>query len=557
MPLHHSIRARIPALAAVAVVFALATGARTQTSAASFTIFVASRPAGSEQIQVQRSSEGWTISSSGRVGPPVDLIVRELEARYDPEWRPLGLHVDTTFKGRSMTIRTTVSGTTATNQTTPLGAPTIEHIEAIDSQGIFLLNPVVAPFQAVAARLKTARPGATLSLYLPGQGSLSAVVGTSSVERIKTLQRIVTAQKTHLSVQSPGAAPLDVQVWLDDEGGLLRLRLPLEDLDAVREDIASVSARRVGETRASDEDVRIYTPGFVLAGTLSKPSGTSGPQPAVVLVAGSAPVERDETTSGVPVFGQLASRLADAGFLVLRYDKRGTGQSGGRPESATLRDYADDVRAAVKMMTDRKDVDRRRLALLGYGEGGWVTILAARDKRVSAFGLVASAGVTGAELNVYQVTHNQERSDRSEAEKRQTIELQRKVQDAVITGKGWDALDISNVVRRQADTPYFQSFLIFDPAKAIREVSQPILILQGELDTEVPPSNAGQLETWVKARKRQTGVEVVKLPGINHLLVPAKTGEADEYETLADAQVSPAVASAIESWLKKTLPVKP
>src|SRR5439155_51587 len=83
--------------------------------------------------------------------------------------------------------------------------------------------------------------------------------------------------------------------------------------------------------------------------------------PAVVLVAGSGPVDRDGSVAGIPVFGQLASALADAGFTVLRYDKRGVGQSGGRIETASLTDYADDLRAAVKYMADRKDIDPKRV----------------------------------------------------------------------------------------------------------------------------------------------------------------------------------------------------
>jgi hypothetical protein len=559
MPSLHSIRAGLSVLVAVAaVVAAFALTGRAQTPPTNFIVFVGSRPVGSEQVVVQRFNDGWTISGSGRVGSPINLITRQLEVRYDADWRPLDLKADTTFGGRSVTIRTTVSGTTVTNETTPLGAPPIANTEVIDGHGIFLLNPIVAPFEAVAARIRRADPGTTLSLYRPAQGSLSAVIGESSVERIKTLQRVVTARRTHLSVQSPGAAPLDIEVWSDEEGRLLRLRLPLEDLDAVREDIASVSARRIGVSRANDEDVRIPAGGFSLAGTLSKPTGTSGPQPAVVLVAGSGPVERDETISGIPIFGQLANALADAGFMVLRYDKRGTGQSGGRPESATLRDFADDAQAAVKMMTDRKDVDRKRLALLGHAEGGSLAMIAAaKNSRVSAIALVASIGVTGAELNMYQVTHGLERSTRPEAEKQQTVELQKKIQDAVLTGKGWEAIDISTSVRSQADTPYFQSFLAFDPAKTMREVSQPLLILHGELDTEVPASNADRLEAQASTRKRRSAVEVVKLPGVNHLLVPATTGEADEYKSLGNAEVSPAVVSAITSWLKKTLPLRP
>src|SRR5262245_11580681 len=428
-------------------------------------IFVGSRTVGLEQVQVSQSRDGWTISSSGRVGAPVDLVTRQLEVRYDTDWRPLGLQADTTLRGRSVTVRTSVSGTTATNETRPLGAPLIEYAEPIDEKGIILLDPVVAPFEAVAARLKTAPPGTTLSLYRPAQGSLTAVVGPSIVEQIQTLQRIVSARRTRLRLESPGAAPVNIEVWSDEEGRLLRLRLP--DFDAVREDIGAVSALRVGVTRANDEAVRITATGFLMTGTLSQPMDINGPQPAVVLVAGPALVDRDEITSGIPVFGHLASQLADAGFMVLRYDKRGTGQSGGRPESATLRDYADDVRAVVRAIGDRKDVDRKRVALLGYGDGGWIAMLAA-DKRVAALVLAATGGVSGTELNIYQVVHGLERSNRTPDERLLIADLQRRIQTAVLTGKGWDGPQMSAAIRRQADTPYFQSYLAFDPAKVLR-----------------------------------------------------------------------------------------
>src|SRR5262249_60895902 len=97
-----------------------------------------------------------------------------------------------------------------------------------------------------------------------------------------------------------------------------------------------------------------------------------------------------------------------------------------------------------------------------------------------------------------------------------------------------------------------QSFLVHDPAKVMPHVPQPILIVQGELDTQVPPSNADLLASLARRRKKQAPVEVVKVPGVNHLMVPAKTGEVDECGTLADRPVSAAVTDAIIPWLKKT-----
>jgi pimeloyl-ACP methyl ester carboxylesterase len=177
-------------------------------------------------------------------------------------------------------------------------------------------------------------------------------------------------------------------------------------------------------------------------------------------------------------------------------------------------------------------------------------LAAAHEKKITALVLVATIGVTGAELNMAQVTHAMNRSDRPEAERQATIELQRQIQNAVLTGKGWES--IPPPLRRQADIPWFHSFLSFDPATPMADLKQPVLVVQGLLDTQVPPSNADRLETLARVRKKAGPVEVVKVPGINHLLVPATTGEADEYATLKDKQVSPAVANAVAGWLQKT-----
>ena len=177
-------------------------------------------------------------------------------------------------------------------------------------------------------------------------------------------------------------------------------------------------------------------------------------------------------------------------------------------------------------------------------------LAAAHEKKISALVLISAIGVTGAELNMAQVTHALDRSNRPEAERQATIELQRQIQSAVLTGKGWEGIPLP--LRRQADIPWFHSFLSFDPAKLMADVKQPLLVVQGLLDTQVQPSNADRLETLAGVRKKAGPVEVVKVPGINHLLVPATTGEADEYATLKDKQVSPLVGTAVALWLKKT-----
>ena len=86
------------------------------------------------------------------------------------------------------------------------------------------------------------------------------------------------------------------------------------------------------------------------------------------------------SSQGIPTLAQLAGAIADAGFLAVRYDKRGFGQSGGRSESATIQDFAEDVRAVVRWLEKRKDVDPKRIAVVGHSEGAWVALLAARAR---------------------------------------------------------------------------------------------------------------------------------------------------------------------------------
>jgi pimeloyl-ACP methyl ester carboxylesterase len=542
--------ATISALA-VAIATSVAPGAQAPPPS-TFLVFFRSTPIGNEQVTVEQTASGSTITSSGRVGAPLDLVLRNLQLKYDVDWKPLELSLDASLRGQTTTLHTVVTGVSARTEATPFGGQPVSKSDDIDAHAVLLPNPFIAPYEAIAARLRSAEPGSLLSIYQPTGGSFDVAVGESTVEHIMTIERTIAARRTRTSFRPPNMPPLDIEIWADEAGRLLRVSIPAQSLEYAREDVASVSARLVTMSRPNDEDFRIPANGFSLAGTISKPLGATGKLAVVILIGGSGPTDRDENVFGIPIFGQIADALANAGFIVLRYDKRGVGQSGGRAEAARLEQFADDARAAVKAMSERKDVDRKQIALVGHSEGGWIAMMAAKDNRVAAVGLISTVGVTGRELNLYQVAHGLERTARSESERQATIDLQKQIQQAVVTGLGWERLNVSEAVKRQADTPYFQSFLTLDPAKLMRDVEQPLLIVQGERDTQVPPSNADKLETLARARKKAASVKVVKIPEVNHLLVPAVTGEVDEYSRLTDRHVSSVVTNELVSWLRQT-----
>lgn len=554
----HCIRALLSvAVATVAATLGAPSLARAQQLAApaasTLTVFVRAAPIGSELSSVVRTADGWTITSTGRLNAPLDIVTRRFEARYDANWKPLELTIDSVVRGLPFTAHTTVDGATMKTEVVTNGQSNT--VTAMTDAEVLLPNLFFAAFEAVSAKLGTAATGTTISAYVVAQATITIRVTGFTNEQIQTAKQLINTRHTHVTIQQP-AGSFDAEIWADGNGRLLHLSIPSQSLDVVRDDVASVAARQVPVSRPNDEQVRIPSNGFSLVGTVSKPlTAATGPLPAVVLIGGSGPTDRDEMLFNIPVLGQVANALADAGFVTLRYDKRGVGQSGGRLESATFADYTEDLRAAVKVLADRKDVDPKRIAVIGHSEGGAVALMAAsRDKRIAAVGLIAANGVTGAELVLEQQQHALSRSTFSDAEKQQKVDLQKKIMQAVITGKGWEQFSAAD--RRLVDTPEFQSILTNDPSKVMPDVKQPILILQGELDTQVAPSNADRLAGLARARKNAPPVQVARVPGINHLLVPATTGEVDEYGSLADRTVSPAVTSAIANWLKSTFAVR-
>jgi fermentation-respiration switch protein FrsA (DUF1100 family) len=148
-----------------------------------------------------------------------------------------------------------------------------------------------------------------------------------------------------------------------------------------------------------------------------------------------------------------------------------------------------------------------------------------------------------------------ERSGTTGAAQQAAVAQQKQILDAVITGNGWEALTPD--IRRRVDTPLYRSFLTFDPAQMIVRVRQPMLIVHPSLDKEVPGYHGEQLAQLGRSRPRAKGTDFVQLPGVNHVLARATTGDVAEYGTLPDRSVSPAAILEITSWLNKALAPPP
>jgi pimeloyl-ACP methyl ester carboxylesterase len=533
-------------IAAVAAAQAPSTPVAPVPGEASFAVFVRGAETGRFQSALARSGSDWIVTSSGRVG---DLTLHRMEIKYGADWQPIEMRIEATQRDRKTVLATSFGVTSAINEIT-INGTTNQKTDQISARTVPLPNNFFASYEALAVRLAAAQPGTEVPIYIAPQGEVKLTVKQISADKLDTPAGIVATRRYDVEIANPGGA-LTATVTIDERTRLAKVEIPMAALSVVRTDLASVAVRAQTARNPTDVDVSIPANGFSIAGTLTAPPTAAGRlrHPAVILVAGSGAVDRDSTVAGIPILSQIAGSLADKGFMVLRYDKRGIGLSGGRTEAAGLPDYADDLIAAVRWMAKRDDVDNRRLAVAGHSEGAAVAMLAAaREKRISSIVLIAGPGTTGAELILEQQRRQLELINAPEAERVEKIALQKRIQEAVVSGKGWDG--IPDALQKQADTPWFRSLLVFDPAQVMPRVKQRVFVIQGDLDRQIPPHHAEKLVALANARKKVPPAEVKVLPGINHLLVPAKTGEVQEYSQLTGSKVSPEISETIAGWLK-------
>ena len=515
---------------------------------ATYSIFLAGKQIGREDVNLSRVGSDWVITATSRIAAPIDVSVNRFELKYSADWQPIELKLDARMRNGLVGLSTSFGLTTAVNEITQNGV-TSAKTDQISARTVVIPNNFYAPYEALAARVKGLPVGAELPVYIAPEGEIKVTVGDVTTGQFQTPAGTVTTSRYSLTFKNTNG-DLQAELSVDGKGRFARFEIPSVTLVVARQDLVSVASRAQTVRNPTDVDVRIPSAGFSLAGALTTPTATATRvrSPAIVLVAGSGPVERDAIVAGIPLFAQLAADLAERGFVVLRYDKRGVGQSGGRLETVTLQEYAEDAVAAVRFLEKRKDVDKRRITVAGHSEGAAIAMLAAaREKKISTLVLMEGMGTSGVDLILEQQQASLDRLKVPEGERPSKVELQKKILDAAISGQGWEALPPD--IRARADSPWYRSVLTFDPAAVMPRIKQPVLIVQGELDKEVLPHHSKRLAEAANARKKVPPATLVSLPGLNHLLVPAKTGDASEYLLLPEKRISPDVARAIADWV--------
>jgi dipeptidyl aminopeptidase/acylaminoacyl peptidase len=316
--------------------------------------------------------------------------------------------------------------------------------------------------------------------------------------------------------------------------------------------------------------------GIKLAGTLTLPKG-KGPFPAVLLITGSGPQDRDETIFGHKPFLVIADYLTRQGIAVLRVDDRGVGGSTGNTSDSTTDDFAGDVLTGVEFLKGRADIDAKRIGLIGHSEGGIIgPLVASRSKDVGFVIMLAGTGLPGHDILMRQRKLIMEAAGASKElveldqkylamaipiiEKEEQVKVAReRILEEIAAWKAKadpkDKQTLEQIEQRakldvaQLTTKWFRYFFSYDPAPALRKVQCPVLVLNGEKDLQVPcKANLNAIAAALKEGGNQD-FTIKEFPNLNHLFQTCKTGSPSEYFTIQET-IAPVVLETMAEWIK-------
>ena len=306
-----------------------------------------------------------------------------------------------------------------------------------------------------------------------------------------------------------------------------------------------------------------------LAATLTLPQSNAS-FPAVLLLGGSGPNDRDETTAGHKTFLVLSDFLTRRGIAVLRYDKRGIAQSTGNYAAATLEDFAQDAESALAYLKSRKEVDAKRLGIIGHSEGGILgSLVATRSTDVSWLVLMGTPVTTGERTLLRQSELIARTGGLPEEQITRSLEFDRNAYAVVRGEKNPEAMEKRlNVLVEQSglsqamppaalqaqirvmSSPWFRDFLIYDPEPVLEKLQCPVLALSGDRDLQVDSTENVPLLRRVYEMSGNKDFTVVEIEGVNHLFQTAQSGSPALYGAIEET-MAPSVLTAVGTWIGK------
>ena len=337
-------------------------------------------------------------------------------------------------------------------------------------------------------------------------------------------------------------AALDVRVAFDPDGKIAGLNMR----PATAAPPPYVLPPYADPSAFTDADVTVGTGAWRLPGTLALPKG-DGPFPALVLIHGSGPNDRDETIGPNKPFADLATGLASRGIAVLRFDKRSKvyGSSMAATGDLTVKDEViDDAVAAVAAARANPHIDPTRVFVLGHSEGGMlIPRIALADPSLAGLIVMAGAARPLEDAIVEQTEYLANADGVVTPDEQKAIDDMKQVRDEIRALTPADAA--AHKVVFHAPASYWLDLRGFDPPAAAKPLKQPMLVLQGERDYQV---TMAEFDRWKAALGAKPTVTFKSYPALNHLMIPG-TGKSLPPEYNTPGHVDQPVIEDIAAWI--------
>ncbi len=310
---------------------------------------------------------------------------------------------------------------------------------------------------------------------------------------------------------------------------------------------------------------------IVLAGTLTLPE-KNGNFPAVILISGSGPQNRDEEVLGHKPFLVLSDYLTRNGIAVLRYDDRGTAKSTGDFGNATTFDFATDVQYAIKYLQARKEINKNSIGLIGHSEGGIIApIVASKNKDVAFIILMAGPTLRGDKLLLLQ----KYKIETQMGINKQLVENNQQIFAGayeIILNKNLGKEEISDSLSHyfsskygnylpenqkialinRLTSPWMINMIRLDPAVYLEKVSCPMLAMYGNKDLQVPSKENSEIIENISRKSENSRIEVKVIENLNHLFQECETGAVSEYAAI-EQTISPIALDEMLYWILKQI----
>ncbi|MEB1809760.1 MAG: alpha/beta hydrolase [Bacillaceae bacterium] len=305
---------------------------------------------------------------------------------------------------------------------------------------------------------------------------------------------------------------------------------------------------------------RIKIKGKALLGaTVSFPETTEQKVPAVLIIAGSGAGDRDGNMPKLQLnlYKMIADGLADAGFISLRYDKRGVGESEGEINKAGLWDLVDDAESALQFLRNHTNVDQEQVYVLGHSEG---TMLAtALNERASLAGLILIAGAadTIEEATKYQRELAYEELNNESGIKgwlikklKITDKAEKKTQKIFAKMSKSDKDEIRVQLFAKLPAKWFREHFQFDLYGSMGKITCPVLAINGTKDLQTKVENVYKVPELVNGPS-----EIHVVEGMNHILRYQKGDVSIQkvksaYQAQASEPLHPDLMQIITNWLE-------